>query len=333
MTRVRPETSGKLRATIRSFLAVAATVTAALSAHAHVMSMSQGTLLLDGEFVRYELRMPLLETPQDEHRDRILLGAFQVRAGDVDGTVVETSCREDRAQGLYVCRAGYRFTEPPDSVTVRCEFPSVIVPHHVHILRSGEGESARQTVFDITVREAEIRFVPPTPMEVAATAVGAGARRALTSPELLLFLLALCLAGRTRREFLACGGAFLVAQALLSVSGQIIGWNLSMDFLEAAAALTVAYLASEVLFLPEATRRWLVCGALGCIHGLFLGSYLGAAAMHPGLFLPGALGTEAILAGGIGAARLKFANRRAEQLLGLLLLVTGLGWFGLRMLG
>ncbi len=307
-------------------------ISGAAPAEAHVLSMSQGSLRLDGATVHYELRMPLLEAPQDRDRESILLRAFRLEADGVASTLIDGECHEDAGQGLYLCEASYGFEATPTKVTVRCDFPSVTVPHHVHILRSGEGEVARQTVFDITVREAEIRFVPPTQTEIVATEAGAGVRRAITSPELLLFLLALAVAGRSRREFLACGGSFLSAQALLSLSGRIGRWELPMEFLEAAAALTVAYLASEVLFLPDASKRWLVCGALGCIHGLFLGAYLGVTGMNPVFFLPGALGTEAALAGGIGAVRLKFANKGSEQLLGLLLLITGLGWFGLRML-
>ena len=317
----------------RSFASMAATLALSLPAQAHVLSMSQGELSVDGASVRYELRMPLLEAPQGGDRQSLLMGAFRVFADGAEGAPTDTSCREDAGQGLYVCESTFRFEAPPSKVDVRCDFPSVTVPQHVHILRSGEGELARQTVFDITVREAEIRFVPPTRMEVVRTQVAAGGRRAITSPELLLFLLALALAGRSLREFLACGGSFLLAQLLLSLGGRLIGWDLPMGFLEASAALSVAYLASEVLFLPEARKRWLVCGAMGCIHGLFLGAYLGASGMNPALFLPGALGTEAVLAAGIGWMRLKLASKRSEQLVGILLLVTGLGWFGLRILG
>lgn len=312
---------------------VAAAIAATLPAQAHVLSMSQGSLRVEGTSVHYELRMPLLEAPRDRNRESLLLGAFQVTAAGRPGAQADARCREVTREGLYVCDASYQFEEAPAKVRVRCDFPSVTVPQHVHILRSGEGAAARQTVFDITVREADIRFVPPTRFEVIGTEAGAGVRRTITSPELLLFLIGLAFAGRSVREFLSCAGAFLLAQALLAVGGQAIGWELPVAFLETAAALTVAYLASEVLFLPDAAKRWLVCGAMGCIHGLFLGAYLGASGMNPAIFLPGALATEALLGAGIAWIRLRFASKRSEQLAGLLLLVAGLGWFGLRILG
>ena len=294
--------------------------------------MSQGSLRLDGQSVRYELRMPLSEVPQDPDRQRILLEALVVQSEGAEGLLAEGACREELGQDLYICEAAYRFADPPDTVSVRCEFPSVTVPHHVHILRSGEGDTARQTVFDITFREAEIRFAPPTWLETATTEVGAGLRKAITSPELLLFLVGLALAGRTRVEFAGCAGAFFGAQSAVALASGLWGWQLPSAFLEAAAALTVAYVAAEVLFLPDAKNRWVVCGAMGCFHGLFLGAFLGTARMNPAYFLPGALGIEALLAAGIGGMRLRFARRRTEQLVGLLLLVLGLGWFALGVL-
>lgn len=306
---------------------------ASLPVAGHVLSVSHGSLLQDGNDLIYELRMPMSEVPQDDDRGRILLSAFLVLDGDQPRERVDGQCKEDAGQGLFLCTATYRFAEPPKAVAVRCEFPAVTVPQHVHVLRSGAGDMVRQTVFDITYSEAEIRFTPPTWRETAATESGAGFRRALTSPELLLFLLALALAGRSRREFAACAGGFLVAQALVGVVGGMFGLAPPVRFLEAAAALTVAYLAAEILFLPAASMRWLACGAMGTFHGLFFATLLGSAQMSPAYFLPGALAGEGLALALLGSVRLRYVGSRAEQLGAILLLVGGLGWFGLRVLG
>ena len=313
-------------------VAVAAAASAA-PARAHVLSMSHGALRLDGQSVRYELRIPLTEVPSGQDRQQVLLDALTVRSDGEDGERVEGSCREELGEGLYICEASYQFAEAPRKVSVQCDLPLVTVPQHVHVLRSGDREAARQTVFDITSRESEIRFVPPTWQETAATETGAGVRKALTSPELILFLVALALAGRTRNELVACVTAFLAAQSGIALVGSFARWALPVGFLEAAAALTVAYVAAEVLFLPNAKKRWLVCGAMGCFHGLFLGAFLGGANMNPAYFLPGAVGLETVLAAGVASLRLRIRARRPEQLAALLLLVIGLGWFGLRMVG
>ena len=303
-----------------------------LPATGHVLSVSHGSLLQDGSDLLYELRMPLSEVPEDDDRARILLGAFLVLDGDQPGDRVDGKCNEDAGQGLFLCTATYRFPDPPKAVAVRCEFPAVTVPQHVHVLRSGDGEMVRQTVFDITYTEAEIRFTPPTWRETVATESGAGFRRALTSPELLLFLLALALAGRSKPEFAACAGGFLAAQALVAVVGGMIALAPPVRFLEAAAALTVAYLAAEILFLPDASMRWLACGAMGTFHGLFFATLLGSAQMSPAYFLPGALAGEGLALALLGSVRLRYIGSRTEQLGAILLLVGGLGWFGLRVI-
>ena len=306
--------------------------TSALPLAGHVLSMSHGSLLQDGSEVRYELRMPLAEVPDAPDRAQLLLSAFQVLAEGQPVSQSEGKCSEEAGQGLFICSATYQFPEPPKAIVVQCEFPAVTVPQHVHVLRSGEGEMVRQTVFDITYTEAEIRFSPPTWLETATTESGAGFRRVLTSPELLLFLVALALAGRTWREFAACAGGFIAAQALVGAVGSLIGWMPPMRFLEAASALTVAYLAAEILFLPDASLRWLACGAMGTFHGLFFATLLGSARMSPAYFLPGAFGGEGLLLALLGAVRLRYVGSRAEQLGAILLLVSGLGWFGLRVI-
>ena len=323
-------TAGRRRYVSAFFLSLA-TLTWAVSAPAHVLSISQGSLRVADDTVRYELRMPLSEVPEGPERQDTLLDAFQVLQNGEPGNRTAGKCREETGQELYICEASYSFAEPPNRIAVRCDFPSVTVPHHIHILRSGDGEVARQTVLDITSNEAAIRFTPPTQLEVLSTEFGAGVRKAITSPELLLFLVALALAGRARNELLGCVGAFLVAQAAVAVGGSVLEWIPPGRFLEAAAALTVAYVAAEILFLPESSGRWLVCGAMGCFHGLFLASFLVSARMNPEYVLPGALGIEAAVAAALGGLRLRLAGARSEQLAALLLLVGGLGWFGLRL--
>lgn len=321
-----------IRQAVVGTLAGAAAIHCTIPLSAHVLSVSQGRLRLAGQTVQYELKMPLSEVPSGENPQATLLGAFEVFSDGQAGARGDQECREAAGQGFYVCEAEYRFAAPPSKVSVRCDFPSVTVPHHMHILLSGEGDSARQTVFDFTSRESEIRFVPPTLGEVVATNLGAGSRRAITSPELLLFLAALALAARSRREFFVCAGAFLCAQATVAATAGPLGWIPPLRFLEAAAALTVAYLASEILFLPDAKHRWIVCGSMGCFHGLFLAAFLDATGMKAPYFLSGAISTEGLIVTAAGAIRLRWVNGRAEQLSATLLLVGGLAWFGLRLI-
>ncbi len=333
MSRAGPRLARSTVGATFNVLAIAVVLGYSAPMTAHVVSVSQGDLVLDGTTAQFELRMPLSEAPEGPRRDQLLLEAFDVR---VDGRSVERgtgSCREASSGADLICRTELRFDTEPTTVSVRSDLPSVTVPQHVHVLRSGEGDMARQTVLDITVREASVRFAPPTTLEIVQTASGAGMRRVLTNPELLLFLIALALAGRTLRELSACMGGFLCVQALVVATAGIHGWLPPLGFLESAAALAVAYLAAEVLALPEGTHRWVVCALIGCFHGLFLASFVASAELPVQYFLPAALGAEGALAAVAGTIRLRFANQRSEQIVAILLLVIGLGWFGLRLIG
>ncbi len=305
----------------------------ALPGLAHVLSTSQGSLRLEGSAVHYELRMPLSEAPTGKSWQQDLLESFSLRVGETPGKRVQGACHEDPEQQLYICRSVYQFDSEPKAVIARCDYPSVSVPQHVHIVSSGEGETVRQTVFDIASREAEIRFKPPTRWEVLRSQFAAGARQAVTNPALLLFLAVLALAGRTRRELVISVAAFLLAETVAALVLKVSPWMLPSRFVEAAAALTVAYLATEILLLPEAQQRSLVCAGMGGFHGLFLGSFLRQTGMQPAWFLTGVLGCEMLLLAALGSLWLYTRSRRKEQILALLLLLCGVSWFVMRLQG
>ncbi len=303
------------------------------AADAHVMSTSQGTLSLAGHEVRYELEMPLYEISEVESPQTTLLAAFQVTSDGHEPTQTSGNCSEQTDDSVYVCNASFVFEEAPRTVNVRCDYPAVTVPNHVHILRSGEGDLSRQTMFDIASPEAEIRFVEPTSLEVFWTQFNAGLRRVLINPVLVLFLLALTVSARTRRESQSICGAFVAVEVVAAMVFRTGIWSAPARFVEAAGALTIAYLAVEILLLPEAGKRWLIAGGLGLFHGLFFGGFLVEANLRPIYFLSGVVLCEVLALAMLGAIWRKARTRRHEQLAALLLLVVGLGWFFVRLQG
>lgn len=62
--------------------------------------------------------------------------------------------------------------------------------------------------------------------------------------------------------------------------------------MRAAAALTVAYLAVEILLLPQAGARWAIAGVLGIFHGLFFHLFRQNTGYHTGWVLLGAAVAE-----------------------------------------
>jgi hypothetical protein len=89
------------------------------------------------------------------------------------------------------------------------------------------------------------------------------------------------------------------------------------------AALTVAYLAVEILFLPRAGARWLVAGVLGGFHGLYFHFFVQTTGYRPGLVLAGAAAAELIA--------IAILALRPLQVSASALLVFGMVWFFLRL--
>jgi hypothetical protein len=156
--------------------------------------------------------------------------------------------------------------------------------------------------------------------------------RALGGPVQILFLAALALAARSRRELAALALMFVAGQVAAVVLVPRLAWQPAPRFVEAAAALTVAYLAVEVLLLPKAGARWAVAGALGIFHGLYFHLFLQTAEYRPGWVLAGAAAVELSI-----AALLSFAfsrlSHRPVQLSASALLLFGMAWFILRLVG
>jgi hypothetical protein len=304
---------------------------AAVPTFAHVVSMSSGDLTINGTHAHYELRMPLYEVSHVTAPERTLLDHVQFAGAHL----VSASCSEDTARALYVCRADYQFPALVDRVDVDCTLAAVTVPNHVHLLRAQLDGKPDQAVFDISFTHATLRFRPPTAVEIALSQSGAGWMRALGGAVQLLFLAALVLAARSRWELMALTAAFLFGQIACVVAMPYVAWQPAPRFVEAAAALTVAYLAVEILLLPQAGARWAIAGVLGVFHGLYFHLFLQNTGYRAVYVLAGAALAEiaaisilALLFSRI--ARMARALRPVE-VSAVALLLFGLVWFGLRL--
>ncbi|MCP5109990.1 MAG: hypothetical protein GY953_04065, partial [bacterium] len=158
---------------------------------AHLVSISTGDLRVEEATAHYELRMPLYETDYLEEPEAELFKQFGMSSGGAEGELAERSCREDIDAGAFVCNAEYRFPAPVEKVTVRCSYHTATVPNHVHILRATRGEHTDQAIFDLTINEAEINFIPPTALEIAWQQFSSGVRRVISGLAPPLFVAAL----------------------------------------------------------------------------------------------------------------------------------------------
>lgn len=296
------------------------------------MSMSTGDLAIDGARARYELRMPIYEIAHVQSPEPTLMSAIQFATAGRTAKLLRSSCRDEAAQGVYLCTAEYEFAAPVEILEAECRFHTVTVPNHVHLLRVSNGNKRDQAIFDSAFSKAEIRFRPPTAFETAVKQTGAGALRAIGGWVQVLFLAALALAARGAREQAGLFIAFAAGQVGSVIAAPLIDWQPAPRFVEAAMALTVAYLAVEVLALPKAGQRWAVAGVLGVFHGLYFALFIRSSEFEPGWVLAGASAAELALTAAFALALARLGRPRwLTQAASALLLCVGLGWFFLRL--
>ena len=307
----------------------------AAPAPAHVMSLSNGNLRVEGARAAYELRMPLYEIIHLEEPRKTLLENFHLRSLGREIEPQQAACEEDQEGGWYVCRAEFTASEPIDELDVECRFAAVTVPNHVHLLRAERGGVAKQTVFDFRFTRTTINFAPPSPWETAWAEFGAGMTRVLAGPTQILFLAGLALAARSRKELLWLAAAFLLAESISAVLAADKSWQPPPRFLEAAGALTVAYLAVEILLLPEAGYRWIVAAAMGVFHGFYFGSFLDQSKMDPVPVLFGVSLAEGLLLVGfallLGRVERSLPRFRPARAGAAALFAVGIIWFLMRL--
>jgi hypothetical protein len=308
-----------------------------LPAWAHALSMSSGDLTVEGARGHYELRMPLYEVAHIKDPDRSIFENIHFSSGLREARLVAKSCSTDTAGDSYLCTADYEFAAPPDWIDVTCTYHSITVPNHVHLLRAAMGGKLDQAVFDYSFSRATLRFRPPTAMETAVTETGAGFIRAWGGIVQVLFLAALVLAGRGVRELLALVAMFLAGQIASVLVMPHLNWQPAPRFVEAAAALAVAYLAIEILLLPQAGARWLIALVLGAFHGLYFHLFIQSTNFHAGWVLTGAALAEAIAIAALWLAFSRISRiaraLRPVQVSACALLAFGMIWFVLRLRG
>ncbi len=282
--------------------------------HAHVVSMSNGELHVDGRAATYELRIPMYEVAHVANPETALLDHVKFQGAHR----ISGSCQ---AQGeTYVCHAEYEFDRPvPDKIEAECTLFQVTVPNHVHLLYAVQGPNSDQVVFDQTFRQAEVRFHPPSRAELIAKDAAAGIARLFKSVSGLLFLLVLALAARRGREMALLTAVFLLGEWLARPLAPRLPLSFSPEFLEALLALTVAYLAAEIVFLPDSQARWAVAPLLGVAHGL-------AFAAFPPAYLASAEMSQAVILSALWLAVRRMPKTWRRPAAGVLL-IAGIGWF------
>lgn len=307
------------------------------AASAHVVSMSSGELKIDGAKATYELQIPVYETQAVKDPEHALLDSIRFIGGGAAGQILTRACTSDGA--TLTCRATVLFNADVDRLGVESKFHTVLAVNHVHMLHatkiSGvDAGRSDQAFFDISFQTAELRFHPPSFGEMFTRDTASGFWRALSALASVLFLTSVLVAAKDNRNLALLVAMFVAGELAACLIGPR---QLSPRFLEAAAALTVAYLAMELLLLPKAGQRWLVVGMLGGFHGLYFALFLKAGVASPAGFLSGVIIGELFIVALLMGARWGLMRAfpglpQASRVVAGLLFVTGISWFAIRLM-
>ena len=284
-----------------------------------MMSMSSGDVKLSGVRLDYTLTMPLFEVAHARNPEESLLQHVQFHSA----RMVTHECRNEPSRDSYVCHATYEYAAPPDAIEVTCTLPDVTVPNHIHLLRAMRDGNSDRAVFDSAFTHAVIRFRPPTPGEVAAGEITKGAGFVFTSPIFLFLMVTLGLACTSRWSAAALSLSFVAGQ----ISGAWLPWSFAPRLIECAAALGVAYLAVEVLFLSSTLARLAAAAALGVVPGLSLAQFASQSESGLGFTLVGSCVATAVVVIGAGLLSLRLPVVRRPG--AALACAAGLGWFAI----
>ena len=306
---------------------------------AHMVSVSTGDLRIDDDLRRlhYELRLPLYEVAHIGEPERSLFEKIGFSVGGEPARLVSKNCHRDPQAGEYVCQADYELPRAPGTILVECAFHRVTVPNHVHLLRAYAGGRTDQAVFDYSFERAELRFQPPSTLETTFREVLGGALQAAGSLTPVLLAAMFALASRSRRELGGMFGAFVGGQASACIGLAVPALLPPPRFVEAAAALALAYLGAEVVLLPKSGRRWVAAVPVGIIYGLYFlqfarGAGYGLATVEAGAVVVEA-GAAAVFAWILGRVEAVVAGEGVRKFAAGFLAALGLIWFLLRVTG
>jgi len=170
----------------------------------------------------------------------------------------------------------YRWPEDVRALTIRYGLFLPDVPTATCLATVIRGPDVRSVVFTPERREASFVVGRGWQIGQLTSFVALGVRHILSGYDHLLFLLSLLMAGGALLTLAKVVTAFTVAHSI-TLSLAVFGFvALPARWVESAVALSIAYVAIENLWQPQAAirRRWFVTFGFGLVHGLGFASVL-----------------------------------------------------------
>ena len=281
------EVTGGCAAALRVLAAAAlALLAAAGTASAHAVGLSRGDYVVRGDLVTAELTFARADAAG-------LTDASLVRGVVVSGDGVECAAAVDGSEPVAPDGVAWRmrFTCPAaHEIRVRLLLLAELADGHRHVARlqtaAPPPSSPERLVDEVLDRRHDTIALAldgastgAAPRAAAARTTFAGMVRMgvehiLTGYDHLAFLFGLVLVGGRWRSLLAAVTAFTVAHSITLAAAALGAWAPPPRLVEAAIALSIAYVGIENFFVASAERRWRVTFPFGLVHGFGFASAL-----------------------------------------------------------
>lgn len=260
-----------------------------IGAAAHPLSVSYSRFELDGRVLEAVYRLPLDDVDLLLQLDADLDGSVasgELRAArtrletylreraqiEADGIVLEpelqgTSVWLDSADFPYVSiEARYAAPEPVERFEISVGALTELYPLHRNLAEVVIGGATEQYVFQHGNRwVGQVRS--PGWWQAAREFTRLGVEHIFTGYDHLVFLLGLLLVGRGLRDLFAIVTAFTVAHSITLALAALGIVHPTVWVVEAAIALSVAYVGLENLVARTFRHRWLIAFFFGLVHG------------------------------------------------------------------
>lgn len=253
----------------RGLLAAALLLAVPAAGVAHDPGLSSLDVRVTGHEITAALSLASADSRDIGALHSFVLDALEVRIDDQElrGTVDEV--RNDLGQGVRVAVTYPR--TPGSRLTITSNVPRLLARGHRELVSIADeaGSSLAERMIDAASSDVSVDLDGGASVDRSALWFARlGVEHILGGYDHLLFLAALLLVVRERREVVTVVTAFTVAHSL-TLAAAAFGWiDIPARIVEPLIAASIVYVGIENLCRREPGARWPLTFAFGLIHGL-----------------------------------------------------------------
>lgn len=274
---------------LRYFLLFVGSLLVAIPAEAHVSigSVSHSIIIVRGDTVSYYLNMSpaaakLLKQEVDPNSSDFqdyFASAISVKTWDSECELVHLDKAPPETSGNWIVHLLYHCPQQVNDLTLASTLIIDIDDKHTEFVRLAPPDNPGKSLREAVLNASNTSFHIPD-VHTGGSASGdrmmsffeLGVMHLLTGYDHILFLLTVIIA-MNLMDTIKAVTAFTVAHSLTMALAFLHLVSLPSSIVEPLIALTIIYVAIENVYATRVSKRWLLTGLFGLVHGLgFVGA-------------------------------------------------------------